>query len=350
MVSRIRPELWLDPPVRETVIRGVLRPAWLLLALLVVPFALGASVPLRLQALPLAASVLAVGLPHGAVDHLALPRVRDRHPTWTAIARVFVLYGVLGGAYASVWFVAPVWAFVLFIALTWFHWGQGDLYALRAFVDSAHVDGRLASALVVVVRGGLPMLVPLVAFPDWYHRVADALVSLFVSGGLGRASWVFGATARTGIGAAFALVVLAHFALGYFRAGGASRGWRVDAFETLLLGTYFTVVPPLFAIGVYFCAWHSLRHVVRLVVLSADSRVSLRAGRLRPALASFAVEATPLTLGAVALLAVLALVVPQRPGATMDLVALYLVLIAVLTLPHVAVVTVMDRAQGVWRG
>ena len=39
--------------------------------------------------------------------------------------------------------------------------------------------------------------------------------------------------------------------------------------------------------------------------------------------------------------------VPETPASTADLVALYLVLIAVLTLPHVAIVTWLDRAQNV---
>jgi hypothetical protein len=42
--------------------------------------------------------------------------------------------------------------------------------------------------------------------------------------------------------------------------------------------------------------------------------------------------------------------VPRAPTGTADLVGLYLVLIAVLTLPHVVIVTWLDREQGVWSG
>ena len=38
---------------------------------------------------------------------------------------------------------------------------------------------------------------------------------------------------------------------------------------------------------------------------------------------------------------------PETPAGIADLVALYLVLIAVLTLPHVAIVTWLDRTQDV---
>jgi len=54
-----------------------------------------------------------------------------------------------------------------------------------------------------------------------------------------------------------------------------------------------------------------------------------------------------MTAGALALLAGLYALVPAQPAATPKLVGVYLVLIAVLTLPHVLIVTWLDRAQGV---
>ncbi len=53
-----------------------------------------------LQYAPLVVSAVLLGLPHGAVDHLAVARTRGERPDWRAIARVFALYGVVGGAYA----------------------------------------------------------------------------------------------------------------------------------------------------------------------------------------------------------------------------------------------------------
>jgi len=44
----------------------------------------------------------------------------------------------------------------------------------------------------------------------------------------------------------------------------------------------------------------------------------------------------------------LALLVPNPPETVPEWVGLYLVFIAVVTLPHVVVVTIMDGEQGVW--
>jgi Brp/Blh family beta-carotene 15,15'-monooxygenase len=340
----------LDAPVRRTLRRGVLWPSWLVSALLVVPFALGVSVPLVVQYGPLVASVVVLGLPHGAIDHLALPRVRGERPTLRRMGWVVLVYVLLGGAYAVVWFLAPTVAFVFFILLTWAHWGQGDLYALLGFADADYLRTRAQRALTVVVRGGLPMLVPLLFFPDWYRRVASALVDLFAVGSMTRLAWLFQFDTRLALGVGYGLLVVTSLALGYRRiTDDADRSaWALDAGETGLLVAYFAAVPPVLAIGVYFCLWHSLRHIARLVLLEEWSRTRLRDHSLGPALARFAREATPLTLVSLALLAGLYVVVPRQPGDILGLVGLYLVFIAVVTLPHVAIVTWMDREQAVW--
>ena len=100
-------------------------------------------------------------------------------------------------------------------------------------------------------------------------------------------------------------------------------------------------MPPLAAVGVYFCVWHSLRHVLR--VIAADGTATVRAG-----LGRFAREAAPLTVLALVFLVGFGAVVPASPSTPAELSGLYLVFIAVLTLPHVAVVTWMDRREGVW--
>lgn len=337
----------LDAPLRGTLVAGVLRPSWVVTALLVVPFALGVSVPSTVQYVPLVASAVLLGLPHGAIDHLAYPRVRGEAVTLRAMGVVVGIYAALGAVYAVGWLVAPAAAFAVFILLTWGHWGQGDLYALRAFCRADYLDTPLTRWLAVVVRGGLPMLVPLLAFPEWYRRVADALVSLFSLGAVDTLAWAFRADTRLVLGVAYATVVLAYLALAFVRTADRSV-WAVDAGETALLVAYFAVVPPVLAVGVYFCVWHAYRHIARLALLERDSRTALRERRLWPALARFAREATPLTLVSLVLLGGVYLLVPNPPTTLPGWVALYLVLVAVLTLPHVVVVSVMDREQSVW--
>lgn len=325
---------------RRALVRFAVRPAWAALALAAVPFAVGVHVPRALRYLPFVASFVAFGLPHGAADHLAVARLGGSRP----FAAVGAAYLVGGAAYLAAWRLAPAAAFAGFVLLTVYHWGQGDCYLLVSVGD--HLRTRTQRALAVAVRGGIPMVVPLVAFPEVYRSVARATVGLFDSAAADALAVAFRPGVRLGVGAGLAALSALALALGYARGRGfGDPGWRVDAVETGLLWAYFLVVPPVVAVGLYFCLWHSVRHVARLLMVEDAS--ALADGRVGHALAGFARDALPNTVGAVVVLAGLAVLAPPD-AALPSLLGLYLVLLAVLTLPHALVVSWMDLREGVW--
>ena len=314
------------------------------------------EIPRVYRYLPLVASAMLFGMPHGAVDYVAGPRAAGGRVDLRGVATVTVLYIFLGGAYLGLWFLAPVPAAVFFVLLTWFHWGQGDLYALRGLFGGAHVDDPTQAALTVLVRGGLPMLVPLVGFPGRYREVLRTFVDPF--DGSVEALWLFERGPRLAMAAVFGAVTLLTLARGYRRVrrevapetgdGDARRGWRLDAAETVLLWVYFLVVPPVLAVGVYFCLWHSLRHIARVVLLDRTSVEALSEGRWLLPTGKFALEAAVPTALALGIVGALWAVTPSTVGTLAGATGLYLVAIAVLTLPHTAVVVWLDREQGVW--
>lgn len=316
-------------------------PSWGIILALALPFAAGFELPERLdwvQYVPFAVSLLIFGLPHGAVDHLVPGRLTGRGVSAGSVAAVVLLYLALGGSYFALWTVVPVVCFALFVLITWLHWGQGDLYSSRAFLG---LEGPPVG-LAIVVRGALPMLVPLLAFPEAYAGVGESLVMLFGEGDVS-----FPQIPASGGLRLAGTVMLAGLAVLYLwrlpARGGPRRAVAAEAGEILLLALYFACVPPILAVGVYFCLWHAPRHIARLALLDGVSASSLAAGDVLPALTRFARDAAPLTLAALGLLAALYLYLPR--GAPL---AGYLVLISVLTLPHVALVAWMDRRQGVW--
>jgi Brp/Blh family beta-carotene 15,15'-monooxygenase len=338
-----------DPELSALMCAVGCRPAWVTVAVvglgsvLLPATGLAGALPPWARYLPLAASLLLFGLPHGAVDHLAPTRAADRPTTLRSMAVVGLGYLLVGGAYAAAWVVAPVASAAFFVVLTWFHWGQGDLYALDA-LGSDHLSGAGVRAGTVLVRGGLPMLVPLLSYPERYRAVVDAWVALF-----GReltAAWLVAADTRVALGGAFAALTVGTLVAGYRSRGGR---WRLDAAETLLLWAYFLVVPPLVAVGIYFCVWHSLRHVGRLMGVDDGARTAFRERGTLAALVRTGLDAAPLTAVSVLMLVGVG-VVAGVDTAPRVLAALYLVFIAVVTLPHVVVVTWMDRVEGAGLG
>jgi len=303
------------------------------------------ELPATVRYFPLVASVVVFGMPHGAVDYVALPRARIGRVDLRGVFDVSVLYLVAGGAYLALWFLVPAVAAALFILLTWFHWGQGDLYALRDLFGTDHIDDFTQQVLTVVVRGGLPMLVPLLGFPATYRAVVDTFVEPF--GGSAMGWWLFEPRARLVLAGIFGTITIIALARGFARARDRRR-WRLDAAETTFLWAYFMIVPPILAVGTYFCLWHSVRHIARVILLDERSVEDLAGWRWLPPFGRFALEAavpTALALGFVGALW-------WGTGGTVETLAgatgLYLVGIAVLTLPHTVVVTAIDRRQDIW--
>ncbi len=335
---------------------GVDRLPWgdrlVLFGFLAVVAAVVAAPPLppAVRVAPLVVSAVVLGLPHGAVDPVIPWRAADRWSLPAAAAGVGAVYLVAGGAYALLWFAAPVPAALTFLALTWLHWGAGDVAALRAR-RSDYPASRRHRVLTGAVRGGLPMVVPLVSSPETYRRVVESWVALFGADGAVALAALTAFETRLLAGAALAALTTASLAVGY-RATGGGPGWRADAAETTCLWLFFLAVPPLLAVGLYFCLWHSLRHVRRVQALPAfgpaagsGSRSGAAAGR---AALRFVRDAAPLTVAALALLAAAWVVVPDSPTTVGGAVALYLVVVAALTLPHTLVVAWLDRVQAVW--
>ena len=331
--------------VRDRLLEVTARPIWVVLATAAAVHLLGVRLPTDVQYGILLATVLLLGLPHGALDHLTLPRARAESLT----ARRFVVfcgwYLLLASAYGVAWLVAPTASFVGFVLLTWFHWGQGDRAHLALVTDAAHLENPWVNRLTLFVRGGLPMLVPLIWFPDAYESVLATVVGLFGSSGDWIAS-LFSSEARLALGVGFGLLTLSTLAWGY-RVAGDRPAWRIDVVETILLWVFFLSVPPILAIGLYFVVWHSLRHLARLVAIDDTAASALARGSTTGVLTRLTRDALPMTAGALVLFGAIAVLVPTEPGTVADVAGVYLVLLAVLTLPHAVVVTVLDRIQGV---
>ena len=324
--------------------RAVVWPSLLLVLTLTAAFAAGLRVPAWAQYLPFAASLLLFGLPHGATDHLVPSRLSGRTADGRSVLAVVLLYIVLSGFCFALWFVAPAAAFVLFVSVTVFHWGAGDLHAALFFgFDGLDGMGRTGRVFLLLLRGGIPMLVPLLFFPDVYKGVAADAAGLF--GPSAVLSWAFEPVFRLVVGLALSVVALILVSCA-IRDGAARRGaFLLLVLETILLFAFFAVVPPILAVGLYFTLWHAPRHVARLVLLDPGAATGLRAGSV----VRFARDAAPLTGLALALLAGLYFAVPRAAQDPGSLLALYLVLVSALTFPHASLVAYMDLRQGVWK-
>jgi Brp/Blh family beta-carotene 15,15'-monooxygenase len=295
--------------------------------------------------IPFFASAILFGLPHGAVDDQVWAGfLKKPSALWAKILLIDTSYILIALAYLSFWLFYPNLAFALFIIITWFHWGQGDLYAVHRFYKGHYLDSPLLKVLIILIRGGLPMLLTGLCFPQVYLSVAEWTVTAIKPG----ASFV---TFDSNIFQffpilylAFTSLIIVYFLLLLIIAPRNNKfPALLDAAEVLILFLLFSSIHPLLSIGFYFCFWHSTRHLTRLSFWFNPPggpthkfywfprRILLRSAPNT----AFAL------LGSIGIFSLLGFELFSLE----QILGLYLVLIAILTLPHIVVVSKMDLVE-----
>ena len=291
----------------------------------------GGMLPASWWLVPWVLSLGFFGLPHGAVDHEVLLRLwRPALPPRRALGAVLAGYLAASLLVFLGWFAVPRLVFVGFIVLTWVHWGLADLWwSWRR--ESAYFSSRWHRGVFAAWRGALPMLIPLAVDPGLYRQTAEGVCNLFLHQPANFRWLELNAVRLAALGIAVGLGVT-----DFVLARREARTRWLNLAEGLALLAFFGLLPALASVGFYFACWHGLRHVRRLMASEGMSW------------GQFAWRATPATLGALAMLGLLALLV--RPGTDAGrVVGIYLALIAALTVPHAVTVTLMDTRDRLWR-
>jgi Brp/Blh family beta-carotene 15,15'-monooxygenase len=271
---------------------------------------------------PFLLSLVLLGMPHGAIDHLLFFRARRQRMGLVALGIFVAAYLGLAVLMAGIWLLWPVFCCFALLGLTWFHWGEGDHFYEQ-------MRGGGGGALFGGVRGAFPMLLPLIFHPEAYVLVMMGAVAM--SGAVIPEGWLTMLVSRD-----FRLVLLLSFVLAVLGERWRSRGcpgWTRQSMEHILLGVLFLVLPPLLSIGIYFMFWHSLRHI-RMMGNRLGSPL-MEAGRLDWGV--FYRWAAPFTVGGIAFVVAWWMGQGGGQGGIPALVGSYLVILWALTWPHALV-------------
>ena len=270
----------------------------------------------------MAAIALAVGIPHGALDHLVtLPKSAP-----IRMALFVIVYVAI--ALTAIWAILQwnVWGFIAVVLMSATHFGIGD----SAFIaELDRLESRQGSSIPVwayaSAAGLLPVVIPLVN-----SRSTEALEKVNAN----LINWHHGLTSEIQIAVAALATLSIMFLL--------SRKRFRDVLDITLLAGLASIAPPLVAFSVYFGCWHAMRHTARLTSLLPKSVSAYQQGRGITAFKAAVIPGLPALLGTLIFIALLSGFSHQNLSDSF--LWLTLVTIWALTVPHMIVTAKLDRA------
>lgn len=263
---------------------------------------------------------LAIGIPHGALDHLVtLPR--SSFKKMALFITLYVAVAVIAVVAILTWNVV---GFILVVIMSAVHFGIGDAAFISEIDRRSEEKKRFPKYLYATAAGTLPVVIPLVsdkstsaleqvnpALVDWHQGLNNDLML-----------WVMLITA-------FTLLRL------------VQRRRDGEAIDLVLLYLLAVTAPPLVAFAVYFGCWHAMRHTARLTLTLPSSQEAFTNGSAKRAFIRAVLPGTPALVGT---FVIAALIVLLR-GDSLDDQFLWVSLVVVwaLTVPHMAVTARLDR-------
>ena len=268
----------------------------------------------------IAVIALAVGIPHGAVDHLVtLPK--SKPVVMTLFVTIYVLVAIIA-VIAILEFNVFGFVFVLLMSAT--HFGIGDAAFINEMDRRGGRKAKLPRFIYAVAAGSIPVLIPLVnsASTDALAQVNPALIDWHQGFGQEILYAVSG----------FALIAIVTLFLLHRKR---------ESLDIALLLALALIAPPLIAFAVYFGCWHAMRHTARLTLTLGPSQRAFASGDAQSAFTRAVIPGLPALAGTFLIAGVLALMGNEFND---DFFWMALVIVWALTVPHMAVTAKLDRS------
>ena len=268
----------------------------------------------------IAVVALAIGIPHGALDHLVtLPKAQPKKMAlfivvYVAVAIVAVI-GIL--KFNTV-------GFILVLFMSAIHFGIGDAAFINEIDKRTDSASKLNRFFYIPAAGFTPVFIPLVnsASTEALASVNPALIN-----------WHKGFDSEI----LLAITTFTILAIGVMAIGKRYR----EVVDLTLLLLLAHLAPPLIAFAVYFGCWHAMRHTARLTLSLPRSIENLTQGMLRKSFSNAVIPGLPALIGTFIVAALLAL---SGRDFTDEFFWMALVVVWALTVPHMVVTAKLDRA------
>jgi Brp/Blh family beta-carotene 15,15'-monooxygenase len=268
----------------------------------------------------IAVVALAMGIPHGALDHLVtLPKAQPKKMA------VFIIVYVAVAIVAVIAILRfNIVGFIVVLFMSAIHFGIGDAAFINEIDKRVEGPKKLNRWFYIPAAGFTPVFIPLVnsASTEALASVNPALIN-----------WHQGFDSQI----LFTITVFAILAIGVMVFDKRYR----EALDLIVLLLLAHLAPPLIAFAVYFGCWHAMRHTARLTLSLARCVENIAQGMLRKAFSNAVIPGLPALIGTFLVAGLLAI---SGRDFTDEFFWMALVVVWALTVPHMAVTAKLDRA------
>jgi Brp/Blh family beta-carotene 15,15'-monooxygenase len=268
----------------------------------------------------IAVIALALGIPHGALDHLVtLPKTEPKKMALFIIVYVAVaIVAVIGILKFN------IVGFIVVLFMSAIHFGIGDAAFINEIDKRSEGTKKLNRWFYIPAAGFTPVFIPLVnsASTEALSSVNPALIN-----------WHQGLDSQI-------LITITVFPILAIGVMVFDKRYR-EAFDLIVLLLLAHLAPPLIAFAVYFGCWHAMRHTARLTLSLPRCVENIAQGMLRKAFSNAVIPGLPALIGTFVVAGLLAI---SGRDFTDEFFWMALVVVWALTVPHMAVTAKLDRA------
>ena len=246
--------------------------------------------------------VVFIGLPHGAMDG-ALAAHFGWMESKKKAATFLIGYVAMAALVVGFWFVAPAISFIIFLGISMYHFGKGDV----------NTDGEEPSVTESLARGGV-----VIGGISQFHRVdADEIFQVLI-GSNTELVWLF-LNSVVPMTLIFAILSMVN------KNTGERRSFLAEIAGLALI---FSILPPLVGFAIYFCLIHSIRHFASMRAMLSDTITKLQ------------ITKTTILFSAISWAAGLIILAQQSSNIGFEPALLQVIFIglAALTVPHMILV------------
>jgi Brp/Blh family beta-carotene 15,15'-monooxygenase len=268
----------------------------------------------------IAVIALAIGIPHGALDHLVtLPKAQPKKMA------IFIVVYVVVAVVAVIGILQfNTVGFIIVLFMSAIHFGIGDAAFISEIDKRSKTERKLNRWFYIPAAGFTPVFIPL---------VNSASTQALASVNPDLINWHQGYDSEI-------LLTVTSFAVLAIVVMGLTKRYR-EALDLSLLLLLAHLAPPLIAFAVYFGCWHAMRHTARLTLSLPRSVERLNQGMLRKAFSHAVIPGLPALFGTFAVAGFMAL---SGRDFSDEFFWMALVVVWALTVPHMVVTAKLDRA------